>query len=141
MRKVTHAIAVALAMMATGAMAADTDVSACGTAPYISRTNTIYSQLYYGSGVIATGNTIESVTAKINYDPPSIGTLQIRLCHLSLCTAWQSYTNPNFTVSGFAPQDPSTSPRMEARVTYSANRTVQHSGKQSCATVRYNYPS
>jgi len=139
MLKIGRLATVAVLVMSSAAMASDTSVISCGFAPSISQTNIIYST-NYPVGVTGPGNKIESVDADINYDPPSFGTLQIRLCHASVCTAWQSYTNPNIVTTAFAPQDPYTAVRMEARVTYSINRIVNRSGKRSCATVYYNYP-
>ena len=140
MRKSVHAFAAAISLLSTGAMAAESSLSACGFAPYISQTNVTYTT-NYNTEVGSAGNTLNKVTAKINYDAPSFSTLKIRICHQQKCTTpWQDYTTPNFSSMEFLNRDANVTVRMEARVEYNGTRLVNRSGKSSCATVYYTTP-
>lgn len=146
MRKSVHVIAAAISLLSTGAMAADSSLSACGTSPYISQassTGVPYSTLY-NTNIPTSGATLKRVTGRINYDPPSFGTLWVRVCHQNHCPlGWQQFTAPNysFDTTLFTGYDATISLKMEAMVRFNGGtRLVNRSGKSSCATVYYSTP-
>lgn len=146
MRKSVHAIAAAISLLSTGAMAADSSLSACGTSPYVSQASPsgVEYSTFYNTEVPTSGATLKRVTGKINYDAPSFGTLYVRVCHQNYCPlGWQQFTTPSyaFDTTLFTGYDAGISLKMQAKVVYSGGtRLVNRSGKSSCATVYYSAP-